>query len=153
MEDWSRLNLKAVAKRMENPFANSSLAHTFKPSEQPGYSKAVNLWSFCAVYSCLCSREAANLILLVPSIPKYTIYVNSFCQSNQLILNVSARAQGQDCEGELLVSHKYFLQKKDIFLDQYMLGNNGKEIDFQRLFLFWMKIHRIFHFMERCPSC
>lgn len=55
-------------------------------------------------------------ILIVLSIPKYTIYVNSFCQSNQLMLNVSARAQGQDCEGELLVSHKYFLKKNILSL-------------------------------------
>lgn len=43
----------------------------------------------------------------------------------------SARAQWQDCERGLLVSLQSFLQKKEIFFHQYMLGGDGKEFGFQ----------------------
>lgn len=44
---------------MGDPFGKAicSLAHTFKPSQRPGYSRAVNLQSSWAVCSCPCSRE------------------------------------------------------------------------------------------------
>lgn len=97
---------------MENPLGKAickqlTFAHT-QARSAARLQETVNLQHFRAVYSHLCSREAANINIdcAVQSKTHYICHRSVPAESANTEYGASARAQWQDCERGLLVSLK-----------------------------------------------
>lgn len=139
-----------VAKRMENPFGKALRRHlTFSHIQAQSAARLQQSSESPEFVLCIhvCAQEKLpTSILIVPSIPKYTIYVTLLCKSNQLIVNAG---QAPELSGKLVREDCQFLsnifyKRKTFSLTNKCQGVMGRNLIFRGCQYFGLKSTEFF---------